>query len=152
MFLLDLTDMLWERTEPAGYAPYVLDNLLPNTPAHQVFINDAVGDHQVTTLGAHIMARTMGMPHLDTGIRPIYGLETVPGPVQGSAIVEYDFGLPPAPVENLPLRECGDPHGKVRKLAEFQQQMDLFLRTGTIQNFCAGGICTFPDMSECPEG
>lgn len=152
IFLLDLTDMLWERTEPAGYAPYVLDNLLPNTPAHQVFINDAVGDHQVTTLGAHVMARTMGMPHLDTGIRPIFGLETVPGPVQGSAIVEYDFGLPPAPVGNLPLRECGDPHGKVRKLPEFQQQLDLFLRTGTIQNFCAGGICTFPDMSECAGG
>lgn len=149
MFVLDLTDMLWERTEPAGFAPYVLTNLLPGSIEHQVLINDAVGDHQVTTLGAHVMARTMGMPHVDTGIRPIWGLETVPGPVQGSAIVEYDFGLPPEPVENLPQRACGDPHGKVRKLPEFQQQLDTFLRTGSIENFCANGICKFPDMSEC---
>jgi hypothetical protein len=150
IYLLDLTDMLWERTEPAGYAPYVLKDMLPGTPAHQVFINDAVGDHQVSTLGAAIMARTMGMPHLDTGIRPIWGLETVPGPVQGSAIAEYAFGLPPEPVENIPLRECEDPHGKLRKLPEFQQQLDNFLRTGAIENFCANGICSFPDMSGCP--
>ncbi|MBC8068876.1 MAG: hypothetical protein IAG13_11130 [Deltaproteobacteria bacterium] len=150
MYLLDLTDMLWERTEPAGYAPYVLKDMLPGTPAHQVFINDAVGDHQVTTLGAHVMARSMGMPHLDTGVRPIWGLETVPGPVQGSAIVEYSFGLPPDPVGNSPQTECEDPHGKLRKLPEFEQQLDTFLRTGVIENFCENGLCSFSDMSGCP--
>jgi hypothetical protein len=150
MYLLDLTDMLWERTEPAGYAPYVLKDMLPGTPAHQVFINAAIGDHQVTTLGAHVMARTMGMPHLDTGVRPIWGLESVPGPVQGSAIVEYAFGLPPDPVGNIPQTECEDPHGKLRRLPEFEQQIDTFLRTGAIENFCENGVCSFPDMSGCP--
>jgi hypothetical protein len=149
VFLLALTDMLWERTEPAGYAPYVLRDLLPGTPAHEVLINVAVGDHQVTNYGAHLMARTMGMVHVDTGIRDIWGLDQFPAPYTGSALVEYDFGLPPDPVENLPQRECEDPHGKLRKLEEFRQQLDLFYRAGVVDNFCTDGICSFPEMSGC---
>lgn len=149
VFLLALADMLWERTEPAGYAPYVLENRLPNTPEHRVFINAAIGDHQVTTLGAAIMARTMGMQHVDSGIRDIFGLEKVDAPHDGSGIVEYDFGLPPDPVENLPQTACEDPHGKIRRLPEFQQQIDAFYQTGIIENFCADEVCSFPDMSGC---
>jgi hypothetical protein len=149
MFLLSLTDMLWERIEPAGFAPYVIDNRLPGTPEHRVFINAAKGDHQVTTLGAAVMARTIGMQHLDTGVRDIWGLETVAGPIDGSAIAEYDFGLPEDPVGNLPQRECEDPHGKLRRLPEFREQLDTFYRTGMIENFCTDGVCSFPDMSGC---
>jgi hypothetical protein len=150
VFLLAMTDMLWERTEPAGYAPYVTKNMLPGTPAHEVLINDAMGDHQVTNYGAHVMARTMDIEHVDTGVRDIFGLTKVSAPHHGSGIVEYDFGLPPDPVENLPQRECEDPHGKVRRLVEFQRQLDTFLRTGTIENYCDGGVCSFPEMSGCP--
>ncbi len=148
-FVLALADMLWERTEPAGYAPYVLHDRLPGTPEHRVLIADAVGDHQVTTLGAAVMARTMGMEHVDTGIRDIFGLEKVASPHDGSGIVEYDLGLPPDPIENVPQTACEDPHGKVRKLPEFREQLDTFYRTGMIENFCAGGVCSFPDMSGC---
>lgn len=150
VFLLALTDMLWERTEPAGYAPYVVRNMLPGTPAHQVMLNAAIGDHQVNTLGAHVMARTMGIAHVDSGLRDIFGLDTVVAPVQGSGLMEYDFGLPPDPIENLPQRECEDPHGKLRKLDEFKRQLDTFYRTGIIENYCEGGTCSFPDMSGCP--
>lgn len=149
VFLLALADMLWERTEPAGYAPYVLKDMLPGTPEHRVFINAAIGDHQVTTLGAAVMARTMGMEHVDSGIRDIWGLEKVTAPHDGSGIVEYDFGLPPDPIENLPQTACEDPHGKLRKLEEFRQQIDAFYRTGIIENFCTDGVCSFPDMSGC---
>jgi len=149
VFLLALADMLWERTEPAGYAPYVLENRLPNTPEHRVFMNAAIGDHQVTTLGAAIIARTMGAQHVDSGIRDIFGLEKVDAPHDGSGLVEYDFGLPPDPIGNLPQEACEDPHGKIRRLPEFQQQLDAFYRTGIIENFCDGGVCSFPDMSGC---
>jgi hypothetical protein len=149
VFLLALTDMLWERTEPAGYAPYVRKNMLPGTPAHDVLLNVAVGDHQVTAYGAHVMARTMDIEHVDTGIRDIFGLEKVTAPHDGSGIVEYDFGLPPDPVENLPQRECEDPHGKIRSLPEFQQQLDVFLRAGIVENYCENEVCSFPEMSGC---
>jgi hypothetical protein len=150
MLMLNYAQMLWDRIEPTGYLPYIIENNLPGTPPHQVLIRAALGDHQVTTYGAHIMARTLGIPHLDTGLRGIWGLETVPGPVMGSAYSEYGFGLPADPILNTPQRECEDPHGKLRSLEAARLEVDLFLRTGTVQNHCDGGLCAFPDMSGCP--
>lgn len=148
MFLLALAQMVWDRIEPNGYVPYIRENTLNGTPAHEVLMRDALGDHQVTTYGAHVMARTLGVPVVDQGIRDVWGLETVAPPLSGSGLVEYDFGLPPDPLENLPQRACDDPHGKLRKLDAARQQLDLFLRQGTIDVFC-DGACVFADMSGC---
>lgn len=146
-FLLALAQMLWDKTEPNGYVPYIIEDTLPNTPSHDVFMRAAIGDHQVTTLGAAVMTRTLGIPMVDQGIREVWGIETVPS-AQGSAYVEYEFGLPPDPVGNTPPRECEDPHGKLRKLEPARQQLDTFLRQGRIESFC-DGPCSFPDMSGC---
>ena len=98
MLLLSMAQMLWDRVEPNGFTAHIQNNLLPNTPAHEVMIRPAIGDHNVTTLGAHIMARTVGAVHYDTGLRDVYGLEKVEGTWSGgSVLVEYDFGLPPEP-------------------------------------------------------
>ena len=149
MLLLEFVQLLWDRIEPNGYAPYIRENMLPGTPAHEVFMRAALGDHQVTTLGAAIMAEAIGARHVDSGQGEIFGLEMVTAPYEGSGMVMYDLGLPPDPVDNLPQRECEDPHGKVRKLDEARRQLDAFLRTGVIENHCPGGVCDFHDMSGC---
>jgi hypothetical protein len=151
-FGLDLIQMLWDRVEPNGYTPYIRSNLLPGTPSHEVLMTAAVGDHQVTTLGGQLMARSVGAQHLDTGIRDVYGLTKVADRVTGSAYVEYDFGLPPEPLCNVPMTACGDPHGKLRRQVPAQQQIDQFLRTGEIANHCDDGSCKFPALSECAPG
>ncbi len=148
-FLLALAQMLWDKTEPNGYVPYIIDDTLPNTPSHEVLMRAALGDWQVTNYGAHVMTRALGIPMVDQGIRDIFGIETVDGPVQGSAYVEYDFGLPPDPVGNTPQRACEDPHGKLRKLEPARKQLDTFLRQGRVESFCEGP-CLFTDMSGCP--
>ena len=149
MHLLGLNQMLWDRTEPTGYVPYILEDRFPNTPRHDVLLRVAVGDHQVTTLGAHVMGRSIGVQHVDMGGRDIFGLEKVAAPVQGSGLVEYDLGHPPDPVENTPPRACEDPHGKVRSLDSARRQMDVFFRTGTIENHCSDGVCSYPELSGC---
>jgi hypothetical protein len=149
MMLLNLAQMLWDRIEPNGYVPYIIDDTLPNTPSHDVLIRAAIGDHQVTNYGAHVMARTLGIPYMESGVRSVAGLEMVPGPVQGSAFTEYDFGLPPVPLQNLPQRECGDPHDNLSELDVARQQLDTFLREGRVENFCDGGVCSFPELSGC---
>ncbi len=148
---LTLIQMLWDRSEPTGYSAHIRDPL-PGTPAHEVLMTAAVGDHQVTTLGAHHMARTVGATHLDTGVRSVYDLEAQTDPVTGSAYVEYDFGLPEDPLCNLPQRECDDPHGKLRRLPAAREQIDTFLRTGMVENYCDGGVCSFPEQSGCVGG
>lgn len=147
-YTLGILQVIWDRVEPTGYT-HRIRTPLPNTPAHEVLITAALGDHQVSTLGAHHMARSVGATHLDSGLREIWGLPTATDSHDGSAYVEYDFGLPEDPVCNLPQTACEDPHGKLRRLTEARDQIDTFLQTGTIENSCAEGVCSFPDQSGC---
>jgi len=149
--MLSIIQNFWDRTEPNGYVPYVRDNLLPDTPAHEVLMRAAIGDHQVSTLGGQLMARAIGAEHLVAGGRSVYGLPESDAPT-GSAYTEYAFGLPPEPICNIPMTACDDPHGKIRRLDESKQQLDAFLRMGQVINACPGGVCDFPDQSGCDPG
>lgn len=139
---LGLTQLLWDRAEPTGYSPYITSNMLPGTPQHEVLLQDALGDHQVTTLGAHVTARTVGAKAIKPAVRPIFGVEEVDGPYSGSAIVEYDFGMPPEPIDNVPVTTGDDTHESTRRNPAAQKQMNQFLRQGTVENFC-DGPCVF---------
>ena len=89
---LALMQGLWDRAEPTGYSKYIRTNRLPGTPAHEVLIQVSKADHQVTNLGAHIMARTIGgVVNLRETIREVWGIEEKSGPHTGSAMIEIDF-------------------------------------------------------------
>lgn len=150
--LVALAQSLWDRVEPNGYTKYIENDPLPGAEGHSVLMRAAVGDHQVHTMGAHIMARAVGATHLDTGVRPVWGLEAKKGPFTGSAYVEYEFGLPPEPTCNKPFTHCEDPHGKIRDLPAAEKQMDQFLRTGVAENFCPGAVCSYPELGGCKPG
>ena len=143
-FVLGLVQMLWDRVEPNGFITHLRDEPLPDTPAHEVLMRSAVGDHSVANIASHALARSLGVPVVEAGGGEIWGLDAVAEPPAGSAYIEYDFGLPPAPDCTVPLRLCDDPHGSVRQLPEAAEQLDHFLRTGEARNFCPGGVCTFP--------
>ena len=146
--VLGLIQMLWDRTEPDGYAPYIVENMLPGTPQHQILIHDAIGDHQVSPLGAHILARTVKAQNLKPVNRSLFGLPEVDAPFMGSGIVEFSFGLPTSPETNTPptgsmYPDGDDPHDWVRSLDAARNQSEKFLRTGIIDKTC-GGACVFP--------
>lgn len=135
---LGLTQMMWDRTEPGGYIRYINEDPLPGTQKHDVLLHVAKGDHQVTPLGAHIIARAVGAKVVQPELRPIWGLEAGTPPFTGSGIVEFDFGTPEAPKENLPPTRGEDPHDLVRVLDVAQQQEAKFLKEGVIAHFCDG--------------
>lgn len=149
LFLLALVQSFWDRTEPNGYAASIETDTLPGTPPHEVLIRLAVGDHQVSNLGGHVMARAIGATHVDTGVRTVFGFDAVASTESGSSLVEYDFGLPPDPVCNIPMSACDDPHGLLRKLPAAAEQLDTFLRTGKTINACPDGRCRFPELAGC---
>ncbi len=145
--MLGLIQMGWDRTEPDGYAPYITENMLPGTPSHHVLIHDALGDHQVTTYSAAVLARTIGAVDVESNdpkrplVRDVWGVKSAPTPLKNqNAMVEYDFGLPKEPLHNLPATSGNDPHDTVRKLTPSYEQSDKFFRTGEIDWFC-DGIC-----------
>ena len=145
---LALVQGLWDRAEPTGYSKYIRSNLLPGTPAHEVLIQVSKADHQVTNLGAHIMARTIGgVVNLAPLIREVWGFEVVSGKHTGSAMVEVDFGNPDPPITNIPHwgDTLQDPHGRATELRSIGDSLSIFYATGVAENVC-DGPCDADDL------
>jgi len=150
---LGLFQMWWDTAEPSGFAAHVTSNPLPcagcvggMTPAKQVLLYTGIGDCQVTSVGAHVMARTVGAKQLSPAAREIYGVTDAASiPAPGSAIVEWSFGLPPVPLANTgPAPACcgpNDPHDKISLLQPAYDQIDHFYRTGDINPYC-NDVCS----------
>ena len=108
-----------------------------------MLIQVSKADHQVTNLGAHIMARTIGgVVNLAPLIRPVWGIE-VSGDHEahaGSAMIEIDFGNPDPPITNIPHwgDTMVDPHGRATELAELVNTLPVFYETGVAENPCTG--------------
>ena len=135
--LLALGQQVWDSGETSGYLNSVTIDPLPDTPEKDVLLQVAIADAQVTTLGAHIMARGYDAVLIEEPARPVWGLETVPSGHVGSALVEFDYGLFEPP-ENIPPDPSTDPHESPRRDLAGQLQMHTFFQTGVIEHFCEG--------------
>lgn len=133
---------VWDPGESAGYAHALARDPLPGTPAKQVLLQVAIGDAQVTTLGAHVAARAYGAASVAPANRPIWGVPETSAPFTGSAIVEwlYEDGAS-EPYENLPPDVEADTHECPRREPAGQAQVVAFFETGTIEQHC-DGPCT----------
>jgi hypothetical protein len=154
-FILDLIQQLWDRAEPDGYISYISSNTLPcsgcpngQTPSHNILIHDGIGDQQVTPLGAHFIARTVGAQNLETVNRELYGIQDAAPGFSGNGICEYNFWLPASqsPITDIPPdSSLPDPHDALRQLNSAQDMADTFFRTGVVVQTCAdGGPCAAP--------
>jgi hypothetical protein len=165
--VLGLFQMWWDTTEPTGYDAHITSNPLPcascaggTTPVKNVLLYDGIGDCQVTSYSAHIVARTVGAQQLSPVAREIYGITDAPSiTAPGSGIVEWSFGLPAVPLTNSgPQAACcgsgNDPHDKISLLQPAYDQLDHFYRTGDITPYCMN-ICScyeapmYPQQSNC---
>ena len=162
---LDLIQMLWDRGEPERLRARMTTDPLPDTPAHQVLLDVAFGDHQVTNYqagrrGAHDRrpwptARSSSpaagptptcsgtCPDRDL---PVHGLGR---PTTGTSVRSAKnpgsgqfVGTEPAAPENMPNRSGRDPHGAPRATPAEQQLVSDFFE-GAIQESdnCGGGPC-----------
>ena len=165
--LLGMGQMPWDRVEPMGWAHHVTENAVGGVNPKDVLMRAAIADHQVTTLGAHILARTIGAPLLDSGLQDagirddIWGLDKVESTASGSFYIELDFGLPGEPACNVPMPLCDDPHEYPRRRQSSRIQLDEFLQDGTGTNHCdpddgdpsppepPKGLCSYPSLSGC---
>src|SRR3954454_25009894 len=126
--LLSLIQLLWDRAEASGYAQHITSDPLKETPPHQVILDMAYGDHQVTNWATMVEARTIGAKVRTPIVEPFrqegdmfYGIAPITGwPFDGSELLVSDVGTlrnndakgtPPPPVGNEPNRPGVDPHG-----------------------------------------
>ena len=146
--LLDGVKLYNEGVRNEDLWKYIRDNTLPGTPSHEVLIQVSKADHQVTNLGAHIMARTIGgVVNLAPTIRDVWGLDVVEREHSGSAMIEIDFGNPDAPITNIPhwADEGPDPHGRATELIGIGEVLRQFYDTGVAENPC-NGSCDEDDI------
>jgi hypothetical protein len=136
-YIIALMQTLWDSGEAAGYAPTMNADPLEGTPAKQVLVQAGIGDKQVTTLGAHVMGRSYGARLIEEPYREVWGLETAPSGWEGSALVEWYYGLE-EPFENVPPDYDQDPHESPRRDFEAQEQIHTFLTTGQVLHYCEG--------------
>ncbi|MBO84211.1 MAG: hypothetical protein CL927_02540 [Deltaproteobacteria bacterium] len=126
----------WVEAEGAGDARAFSTDPIPGNPTKSVLQQVAVGDNQVTTLGAQFLARGHGAVLIDNAVRPVWGLEEVSGSTTQNVLVEYEYGIE-EPYVNLPPSDP-DPHEWPRRERTGQDQIDQFFATGTIESFCTG--------------
>ncbi len=139
--LLISMQTLWDPGEPSGYADVLSKNPFPGNQPKQILLHPAIGDAQVTPLGAHIMARAFDAKTIAPQTRPIWGVEEAQPGHTGSAIVEWEYSdVPDAPDTNLPPNAETDTHECPRRQAWAQEQIVDFLLTGVVNNPC-GGQC-----------
>ena len=164
--LLAMIQLLWDRGEANGYAHFMSDEPLPNTPPHEVLMRAAYSDHQVSNYTAETMARTIDAniysPTLNAGrhwdVDPYMGLNEVTAfPHKGGSMLTYydsgpveftgtrGIGVKPPPIENVPPRpEWGfgrDPHGDPRVSDDGVKQGASFLSNGTVVGCGSGTFC-----------
>ncbi len=150
--LLLLIQMLWDRGEGNGYVNYYREPL-DGLDEKQGLLHGALGDFQVANVALDVMARSMGAAVVwpavgetrSADVDPFWGIPRIESyPYDGSATVMWDSGAPVAPIENIAPDEGIDPHEDPRRHIVAVEQIDAFLRTGTVIDVCGGEPCISP--------
>ena len=141
MLLIALFQNLWDPGEGAGWAWAMNREPNPKVGAKQVLMQVAIGDAQVSNVGAQIQARAFGASTVAPQTKPVWGVEEKQPGFTGSAYVEWRYtDVPPEPVTNEPPSSEHDPHECPRREAAAQEQLRDFLEDGVVNQYC-DGVC-----------
>jgi pimeloyl-ACP methyl ester carboxylesterase len=156
--VLTIIQALWDRADPAGYMPLLTDGGPSGLP-HRALWQYGLGDAQVTWLGAHLLAHSVGAvmfaSQLPEGNESLAYFPAVPDATvltDGHAIQGYSFDLPQVPFVNVPPSDGFDAHECPRRTPAAQAQMARFFYTGEIANACGGPCVTTPPPDNCAGG
>ncbi len=92
-------------------------------------------------LASHLQARALGLVQLGPAPRSIWGVPTQPGPIDGSAIVAWDFGYAQPDLLAVPNAHENPVHHDQRGLLASMAQAERFLREGGEVEATCDGVC-----------
>ena len=143
--LLAIIQPEWDFTDPASFATHLITSPLPNTPAKQILVQEAINDAQVSNLSTRVLARTIGLPGIDLE-HPVYGITEMAAPLP-SAYTQWDVMPTPVPPDaNAAASSDNGAHGEIRKLVDLEAQLKAFLApNGQVTQTCTGPcVCDLP--------
>ena len=141
-----------DTTDPASFAPHLIHDPLPNTPAKQILVQEALGDAQVPNIATRVLVRTIGLAGLDL-VEPVFGVTEQASPL-ASAYTQWDVTATPLPpAANIPAPMDNGAHEAVRRLVPLESQLRAFFAPdGNVIQTCSGpcvcdlsaGTCAMP--------
>lgn len=142
--LVMMSQNRWDRVDPMTYAPHLLTDPYPKSPAKRfILMQNAIGDHLVNNLSSDLVSRASGIKMLEGASAPIWGIDMVAGPAE-SALVNVDFKLTELPGVYCKLPspdQTPEVHEEVRRNAKVKAQLNAFFQpNGMITNTC-DGVC-----------
>ncbi len=150
MLLIAVFQNLWDPGEGAGWSWAMNREPNPDVGAKQVLMQVAIGDAQVSNVGAQIQARAFGASTVAPQTKPVWGVEEQAPGFTGSAYVEWRYtDVPAEPTDNTPPTKDADPHECPRRESAAQQQLRDFLEDGVVNQYC-DGICEGLRAETCP--
>ena len=140
--MVSLSQHMWDRTDPIGFAGFVQKDPLPGRKAKLVMMQESRYDDQVPNLATRGVARGIGIPQLQPEVEAVYGLTGKSGPLD-SGFTQWDTHPPSVPPpENTPPPkpdEEDSAHDRVRHMANWRNQLKGFFKAdGKVVNVCSG--------------
>lgn len=145
-----LLGMRLEPYDPITTATRVISDPMPNTPAKQIMMYEAIGDSLVTNLSTEMVARTMEIPLVGPSLREPYGFELTTDPVPNGFTIfdEHPDDIPP--LTNVPPTNDNGTHGGVNERQAVLRQAQQFFFQGIVTNTCL--LDDAPAPCDCATG
>jgi len=148
--LVSLVAMRFEPYDPITTAAGVVHAPLPDTPAKQILLYEALSDSLVSNVATEMVVRTMDVPVIGPSVRLPYGMELAADiPSSGFAIYD-EKPTPEPPLTNVPPDDDNGTHGGVHERQAVLRQVERFIRTGEIVNGCL--VNDEPAPCDCTTG
>lgn len=140
----------FDRFDPGTYAPYIIEQPLPEGPdngvgggvGRRVLMMYGRGDSQVPNLGTQMHMRLLGLPWVTPNDLPQpFALDAAASPVGGSGAFAVNMGADPSFEAEATFPEETPVHDGMLSLAEVQALFGTFMREGVIENPCGADAC-----------
>ncbi len=138
--LIILLAMHFEPYDPITTASRVVGNPMPNTPAKQILLYEAIGDCLVNNYSTETVVRTMGIPLITPSVRQVWGMEGSSATLTSGLSVydEHPTPLPPTTTNAQPAEDNGT-HSGVNRRQAVLDQVRAFVLDGNITQTCKQG-------------
>jgi hypothetical protein len=149
--LIILLAMHFEPYDPITTAPRVVMDPMPNTPAKQIMMYEAIGDCLVNNYSTETVARTMGIMQVMPAVKPVWGMAGSTTTLSSGFTVldEHPTPLPPSTTNAQPATDNGT-HSGVNKRQAVLDGVREFVLNGNLTQTCKQGDT--PAACDCATG
>jgi hypothetical protein len=138
VILQQVVEMGLEHTDSGTIVQRIMAGGVPGTPSKQWLLHMSMGDCAVPNLASEYQARSIGLPLLGPSVKTPHGFTPTDGPLANAFVIMDEQPMPLPPISNEVFDYDNEAHENLRRRPATLQQIQRFVETGEIVNFCTG--------------